>query len=474
MKHLNSKIKKGLCLLLILFILLFTGCEFSDFFDKNTCEVTFIYNDGVTSNLVIEVENNHSITMPNQPEKDRYEFIGWYLNGKEFDFSTLVTENITLEARFEIDEDLAETYSVKFMNGDEVYRKFNIKETRTIDEIDDPTKVGHTFLYWEYNNEPFDFTTQIVCDMVITAKYQASTIKVTFITNDGTFTQDVLYGTKATKPQDPTKANKQFEGWYKDGIKFNFDSAIISEITLTARFINLPGDIINVQYDFGYDCYQTKDDLRLAYYTDFYNFLVEKEFNFSKWEITDLNSFLEFLNTWTYKGRSEMGNIGTAFGSNYLTIEIGGKLEDQPDTTFIGWCYKNGKYVDFINHLMVFFAYWRTDEGYSKSDPNGNDFFASNWASMVDTAKFFYFTSDTLNNTYAWFKSERVKYALDHIPSVGYVKLKYKEDEGDSITLPTDVTREGYEFLGWFDDKNQKIEVVTESMTVHAKWSKAE
>ena len=122
---------------------------------------------------------------------------------------------------------------------------------------------------------------------------------------------------------------------------------------------------------------------------------------------------------------------------------------------------------------MVFFAYWRTDEGYTggQNDPNnlGNDFFASAWASFVDTCKFFYFTGDTLNNTYSWFKSERVKYALDHIPSVFEGTFRTTGDINNPIYLDN-ITREGYEFLGWFDEEGNIVTVITKSMTIYAKW----
>ena len=132
-------------------------------------------------------------------------------------------------------------------------------------------------------------------------------------------------------------------------------------------------------------------------------------------------------------------------------------------------------YEEFIPFLMTFFAYWRTDEGYtgSSSDPNntGNDFFASAWASLVDTCKFFYFTSDNLNDTYPWFKSERVKDALDNVPGTDKtIKLLYGNIENPVVLPP--VTRDGFEFLGWYDENGEKVEIVYNEMTVYAKWKK--
>ena len=127
-------------------------------------------------------------------------------------------------------------------------------------------------------------------------------------------------------------------------------------------------------------------------------------------------------------------------------------------------------------HLIKFFAYWRTDEGYTggSADPNnlGNDFFAEPWASLVDTCKFFKFTSANLNDTYPWFRSERVKNALDNVPSIYEVSLDEIGNILDPVYLPNLNNRNGYYFVGWFTKEGEPIEVVYEEMTVYAQWNK--
>ena len=115
--------------------------------------------------------------------------------------------------------------------------------------------------------------------------------------------------------------------------------------------------------------------------------------------------------------------IGFAFHDYYLTVCEGGKIEDQPTDTFIGSMFHQGKYLDFLNFLISFFAYWRNDEGCTCFDPynHADDFFNSNWATLVDTSKLFYFTSETV---YHW-QSFRVKYVLDNIP--GTIKGDFNE-----------------------------------------------
>ena len=166
-----------------------------------------------------------------------------------------------------------------------------------------------------------------------------------------------------------------------------------------------------------------------------------------------------------------MAGLGNAFGPYFLDIEVGGSFATQSTNKFVGWCYQQGKYIDFFHYLEVFFGYWRTDEGYVKNDPNGADFFASSWAAFVDTCKFFYFSSSTLTSKYPWFteaRSARVHYMLDHAPQIGSYDLPNNEE--GSIILPTTLERENYQFLGWFDANGQLIEVATSSMKVYAHW----
>ncbi len=138
--------------------------------------------------------------------------------------------------------------------------------------------------------------------------------------------------------------------------------------------------------------------------------------------------------------------MGFAFHKYYLTPCNGDTLDNQPDTTFIGYCHKNDKFSDFINFLITFFAWWRNDEGCTTFDPYNyaDDFFHSSWATLVDTCKLFYLNSHTV---YHW-QSARVKYTLDNIPGV---ILKHPKDIHDEIIVA------GYNFLGFVKEKNQVV-----------------
>ena len=55
--------------------------------------------DGTTDSSV-EVEHGQTVARPDDPVKDGFTFVGWFLNGEKYDFSAPVTNDLVLEARF--------------------------------------------------------------------------------------------------------------------------------------------------------------------------------------------------------------------------------------------------------------------------------------------------------------------------------------------------------------------------------------
>ena len=215
------------------------------------------------------------------------------------------------------------------------------------------------------------------------------------------------------------------------------------------------------------DFYLSKEDLFKSFFGEFYNFIKNyksKERNgledLEKYNIKSVDDFYKFAD-WYADNKENCYGMGFAFHDYFLTVEEGGKIENQPTDTFIGYCYHNGLFKDFINFLITFFAWWRNDEHCTNFNPynHADDFFNSNWAVLVDTCKLFYFTAETV---FHW-QSFRVKYAIDNIPGVilGGIsrnewlseKINFKDGQLPKLRVA------GYEFLGWFDQKNNKIDL---------------
>lgn len=212
---------------------------------------------------------------------------------------------------------------------------------------------------------------------------------------------------------------------------------------------------VNYVLNGGY--FHQKDEVKVKFYTDLYNF-VNNHYD-TELKSMDLNDFIE----------SEPYIIGSLCGKYYLKEEIGGKLENQPTNYFVGYCYKNNMYLDLLQHLIEFFAHWRIIEGCSEA--HADDFFASSWASLVDTAKLFKYTTDEELKNSPESPSVRCETIFKYIQNVpGTKKVPYDVNPDTILPKPK---RVNYYFLGWYDNemfKGLPLDSVTTDLTLYARW----
>lgn len=306
---------------------------------------------------------------------------------------------------------------------------------------------SHTFSeVWIYNNE-YHYHQAICCTNIYSEKEEHQF-------DEGTITKQ------------PTSSSVGVKEYKCSSCEYSYE-----------EFISKDNNTFVINYDLGFENYETKDDLYTAFFSDFYEYLINyTDCKMSKYGIYDVEDFLLYCKTWNAGGRGEMGGLGDAFGSYYLVYDRSGEgsFESQSNQGFVGYCYQNNKYIDFLRFLEVFFAYWRTDEGYTTPTNYGNDFFYSAWAAFVDTCKFFFFTSDTLTDKYGWFtieRSARVHYMLDNAPDIVSYDLVTSGKVGSEVVLPN-IERVGYDFLGWYDEEGNLVSKVSSSIKVHARWER--
>ena len=169
-------------------------------------------------------------SQPEKPTKEGYRFLGWYLGEEEYNFEAPVTSDLELVAKWEI-----QTFTVTFQVDGEAYSTAEVEWNTTVSKPDDPVKEGHLFKGWQLEGVPYDFAVPVTKDLELIAAW-AETVTVTFNSDGGSSVEaaTVEKGMVVDQPADPTKEGYTFQGWYLNGVPYDFTQAVTEDITLVA------------------------------------------------------------------------------------------------------------------------------------------------------------------------------------------------------------------------------------------------
>ena len=169
--------------------------------------VTFQSEGG--SEVASQIRANTPADQPADPTKEGYTFIGWYNGESEWDFETPVTADLTLTAKWQLNQ-----YTITFKpenGGQDIVIKQDYGTAITPPAA--PTRTGYTFAGWDREIP----TAMPAENMTITARWQVNQYTITFKPENGG--QDIVikqdYGTAITAPANPTKTGYTFAGWDK-------------------------------------------------------------------------------------------------------------------------------------------------------------------------------------------------------------------------------------------------------------------
>ena len=163
-KNRNRKIKiiVGIIAIVIIILLLIKGCN------KKEYEVIFKEDKEKT----VKVITKEKVERPSDPEKEGYRFVGWYLNGKLYNFEEKVKGNITLEARWEKKEKIEkENYKVEIEYEEGKKTEVELTEGKVV-KPSDPEKEGYKFVGWYVNGKLYDFKEKVGSNITIKAKWE--------------------------------------------------------------------------------------------------------------------------------------------------------------------------------------------------------------------------------------------------------------------------------------------------------------
>lgn len=180
----------------------------------------------------VKVNEGETISSPTTT-RDGYTFDAWYLGEEKFDFTTPISKNITLKAKWTEKGKI----NVTFMADDKVHKVTPVKENTKVTKPNNPTKKGYRFVEWQLNGTAFDFNTKITEEITLTALFEeAKSYTVSFNSDGGSkvSSQEVEAGSKAKKPTAPTKEGYVFREWQLNGKTYDFNKAVEDDLALKA------------------------------------------------------------------------------------------------------------------------------------------------------------------------------------------------------------------------------------------------
>ncbi len=208
--------------------------------------ISYNLADGVVSgNPESYTIENEDITLIN-PTKEGYTFIGWL--GTDISGTAM---NVTIPKGSMGDRTYTATWSINVYlitfdsnGGNETIPSQNIQHGGKVYEPQAPTREKYYFNYWsvdEEGNAPYDFTLAVTGGLHLVANWideEEEIFTVTFNADNGTNNreQKVVDGEKVACPTNPEKLGYSFSGWYNGQTKFDFESTITGDITLTAEW----------------------------------------------------------------------------------------------------------------------------------------------------------------------------------------------------------------------------------------------
>ena len=182
-------------------------------------KVTYVVNfntDGGNSVSNQIINKDGTITKPQDPVRDGYKFLGWYSNNVLFDFSTPVTTNLELVAKWEKAKDNSTTTTTTTTKKNDTTSSTTKKTTAKKNDTTNTTTTKKT----------------------TTTTTEAKKYTVKFDSNGGSkvSSKEVTSGSKVSKPSNPTRTGYKFGGWTLNNKAYDFNSKVTSNITLVAKW----------------------------------------------------------------------------------------------------------------------------------------------------------------------------------------------------------------------------------------------
>ena len=239
-------------------------------YDLDNHTLTFETNGGSTI-APVTVRHGNAVARPADPTKDKYTFIGWYVDPEftaEYDFATVLEADKTIYAKFELTStpigDIYVRYDVLHIKQlpDGSYDLANA-EVEHLSAKKDTTVTAVVKDYRATHHINVNSTLSKLTDTaiqphpgadgkpvytILSVYYDLDFHTLTFDTMGGSRIDPVTvrHGNAVAKPKDPVNGGYIFDGWYTDKTyrtPYNFATVLTQDTTIYAKWflIALPG-----------------------------------------------------------------------------------------------------------------------------------------------------------------------------------------------------------------------------------------
>ncbi|MCI8545489.1 MAG: InlB B-repeat-containing protein [Bacilli bacterium] len=254
----KKKMMIAIVLIVLLGILIFAIVVSSK---GNSIKVTFDSHGG-TEVESLKIKKGEVIEEPEEPLKEGYEFIGWYYDGKKFDFSKELDKNIKLEAKWLKVGTIKNTITFDSAGGSSVEAQ-KVSKGEKVKKPANPTRSGYTFVEWTLDGKSYDFNSKVEKSIKLVAVWKQNVVvnvpvkntnnttnkkpiiekpvvvtrvyKVTFMDGNSVVSVvEVEEGKRVEEPSILSKENFEFKGWSYAGNVYDFTSPVNSNMTIEA------------------------------------------------------------------------------------------------------------------------------------------------------------------------------------------------------------------------------------------------
>lgn len=243
--------------------------QYSEPDEEKLCTITFDANDGTTPDAYVKVVSGSVIgTLPDLT-REGYTFLGWYTEkdgGVQVTTSTVITEDLTIYAHWNVTENGNGTYRITFDKNDGsvgVYQVQRVNMGDTASRPAEPTRELYRFTGWYMEAAAvteYDFDTPVTGDLTLYAGwgnpdgsddglYAASNDTETIFSLSDIYVEEnevtVTYNTNNVALMNVEFFEDQMEDgeWNEENLKYNLS---LDPITVASGYTESYGELVTI------------------------------------------------------------------------------------------------------------------------------------------------------------------------------------------------------------------------------------